>query len=35
MSDRPIEMTSVLTLVFEFLAPRADMALAEEELKID
>ncbi|MFT6094712.1 MAG: signal transduction histidine kinase [Pseudohongiellaceae bacterium] len=33
MSDRPIEMTSVFTSVFEFLATRAGMELTREELK--
>jgi signal transduction histidine kinase len=33
MSDRPIEMTSMFTSVFEFLATRAGMELTREELK--
>ena len=33
MSDRPIEMASVFTSVFEFLATRAGMKLTREELK--
>ena len=33
MSDQPIEMASVFTSVFEFLATRAGMKLTREELK--
>lgn len=34
MSDRPIEITTVFTSVFEFLATRVSMELTREELKI-